>query len=137
MSYTNSEAFASANVSETKYTEADLKQAFLCGVKQGQGHEDGDPEPEIRNWKDCLFYQGFRNEALFTEAGIVRAQGYSLEREPGGQATATVTFVCPHCDELHSRREIYSQVPPRFFVVGYSLECGYVRVAMPWAKRQA
>src|SRR5260370_39866030 len=47
------------------YTEEDLREAFLCGVKQGNGHEEGDPEPEIEHWIDCLFYQGFRTDTLF------------------------------------------------------------------------
>jgi hypothetical protein len=51
------------------YTEEDLHQAFLCGVKHGQGHNEGDPEPQIENWIDCLFYQGFQSDTLFNQPG--------------------------------------------------------------------
>lgn len=63
----------------------------------------------------------------------VVAQDFSLVRDfKTGRATAKITFVCPNCGKLHSRREIYLQIPARFGVVGYMLACGYVRVVMPW-----
>ena len=51
------------------YTEKDLKAAFMCGVKYAQGHMEGDPEPEVGSWIDCLFLEGFDNEILFARPG--------------------------------------------------------------------
>jgi hypothetical protein len=47
------------------YTEQDLHEAFICGVKQGINHKQGEPEPKFENWIDCLFLHGFVNQALF------------------------------------------------------------------------
>jgi hypothetical protein len=47
------------------YTEQDLHEAFICGVKQGIDHKQGQPEPKFEDWIDCLFLHGFVNEVLF------------------------------------------------------------------------
>jgi hypothetical protein len=47
------------------YTEQDLHEAFICGVKQGINHKQGEPQPKFENWIDCLFLHGFVNQALF------------------------------------------------------------------------
>ena len=51
------------------YTEEDLRQAFLCGVKHGQENPKGDPAAVSENWIDCLFYWGFHSETLFNRPG--------------------------------------------------------------------
>lgn len=60
---------------EKKYTEADLRDAFRCGLQHGvEMYATTDAaERAIKslNWIDCLFYQGFRNETLFRRSGFV------------------------------------------------------------------
>jgi hypothetical protein len=33
------------------------------------GHAEGDPEPQVTNWKDALFYEGFQSDILFSGPG--------------------------------------------------------------------
>jgi hypothetical protein len=54
---------------KAQYTEQGLHDAFICGVKYGQGHAEGDPEPQVTNWKDALFYEGFQSDILFSGPG--------------------------------------------------------------------
>lgn len=71
------------------YTEADLRAAFICGVKHGQGHNEGDPEPQIENWIDCLFYQGFLSDTLFNRPGYADTT-IKINRQPVANANTTL-----------------------------------------------
>lgn len=67
-----------------------------------------------------------------------RALTFNLTRDmETGQATASFSFLCPNCKQVHGCREIYSSVPAPFSEVGYVPPCGggEVRVVMPWAER--
>ncbi len=55
------------------YTEQDLHDAFICGIKHATNHEQGQPEPQVENWIDCLFYEGFQNQQLFNKRRPAKA----------------------------------------------------------------
>jgi hypothetical protein len=66
-------------------------------------------------------------------AGPVVPIAYSMTRNTEtGQATVSFTYQCPHCGKVHKAREIFSAIPANFHTVGYSLDCGFVYVQMPW-----
>jgi hypothetical protein len=59
---------------KAQYTEQDLHAAFICGLKHGKGHAEGDPEPQVKNWIDAMFLRGFVSDVLFNRAGYSRAE---------------------------------------------------------------
>jgi hypothetical protein len=60
---------------KAQYTEQDLHDAFICGVKHGQRHAEGDPEPKLGNWIDAMFLHGFQSDVLFDRADYRRKYG--------------------------------------------------------------
>jgi hypothetical protein len=57
---------------EKLYTESEMREAFLCGVKQATNHDEGDPEPDYPNWIECMWLHGFTNPSLFDKPGFVQ-----------------------------------------------------------------
>ena len=67
----------------------------------------------------------------------VKALAFKMRRDfDTGRAVVEVTYRCPGCRKLHSRRESYLAIPANFRAVGYAEPCGaHITVTMPWAER--
>jgi len=68
-----------AAANEKLYTEDDLREAFMCGVRQAI--DQGDPEPEYSNWIECLWLNGFSNETLFNRPGFELGMAAKLTKD--------------------------------------------------------